>query len=968
MKRAKSRTLSTVLAFMSGLSLLFGSSAVVYAGDTYPYIGESAKGENQPYQHGYRVEDIMDWSPETDPYGELLRARVPLQERNETFAATQANPGLSDQAQYLTLTGDYGNAFFNSYPYTNEFSAHLFNFWQYVDYYASWHGMPSVGTPEELNDIEDERNATDGNAWSRRYFEFGLVNLPNSAYTNAAHKNGVLSLGCMFQPRAYQNFEVMLYQDENGRYPVADKMTELARYYGFDGYFFNMEGRSYDNSVRLKLREFLAQMREDGMYIQWYNAGSFSDQMLTDESGRAAANSVFIEYGHPVPGDAGVGNFDKFEVAFSGFEAGRDRFGNDFSSIYDGQGMNGSIASLGTDFVQTGLEQTVGYDAETGLRLFTREMDEYQWMAFERERLWWTGSQNTRTTVLDPGLTEDAETLEAADFTGVADYIAERSVINGQTFVTNFNTGHGLEYVKNGQVSSEAEWSNINLQDFLPTWQWWFETDGSRLSAEFDYGDELRKVYNDGKEGSFAFQPVGAYNGGSSLAVYGSLDAANFLHLYKTALDVTNDSRFSVTFRKTSKDSAGMKLGLIFESAPEQVVSFELENTLSAGGWTTSDADLSAYAGERIAVIGLIFEGNAPSYQMNLGQLKYTSGPATVPATPTGFTVEKAYETGEMILSWEIAPYEQVRQYNLYGVKDGKEIYLGGIYDETYYVKNLTEVLENDQVTFLLKAVSEDGTESEGASLTYDFGQAVYGISVDNATDGQLILSWEGGAADAAVTTAYEAEPRTWTGSGENGCAITVPTGADADGAAVTITLTASNGTSASVDSTLPDHYCAPYDGTIWSDGRLTQPSTSEWHILYYEKVTDGERSETSSFVRGGSDWNTFDKLSARVEGLYIRLEDYAGNISEEVYLTRNDSSETQDQSQGSGTAESASEENAVGANSAVSGEADSGKDSSSRQSDDARIPVPILYAVIIVLVILLAAISSVLLKKRAKK
>lgn len=40
------------------------------------------------------------------------------------------------------------------------------------------------------------------------------MNLPNPACTNAAHKNGVLSLGCMFQPRAYQNFEVMLYKDE----------------------------------------------------------------------------------------------------------------------------------------------------------------------------------------------------------------------------------------------------------------------------------------------------------------------------------------------------------------------------------------------------------------------------------------------------------------------------------------------------------------------------------------------------------------------------------------------------------------------------------------------------------------------------------------------------------------------------------------------------------------------------------
>ena len=300
-------------------------------------------------------------SPETDPYGELLRAQVPLQDRNAALAATQANPELLSDAQYLTLTGDYGNAFFNSYSYTNEFSTHIFNFWQYVDQYASWHGMPSVGTPEELNDIEDERNATDGNAWTRRYFEFGLVNLPNPAYTNAAHKNGVLSLGCMFQPRAYQNFEVMLYTDENGRYPVADKLTEMAEYYGFDGYFFNMEGRSYSADVKAKLKEFLAQMRADGMYVQWYNAGSFNTDMLKDGD-TDIANSVFIEYGHAVPGDSETQPYglNKFEVAFNGFEAGANRWNNDFSRLMSNGVMNGSIASLGTDFVQTGLEQKGG--------------------------------------------------------------------------------------------------------------------------------------------------------------------------------------------------------------------------------------------------------------------------------------------------------------------------------------------------------------------------------------------------------------------------------------------------------------------------------------------------------------------------------------------------------------------------------------------------------------------------------
>src|SRR6478736_6580829 len=76
----------------------------VYAGDTLPYTGESAKGVNQPYQHGYTAAQILNWTPESDIYGELLRAHVPLQPRNEAFAATQAYPELNPDTQLFTMS------------------------------------------------------------------------------------------------------------------------------------------------------------------------------------------------------------------------------------------------------------------------------------------------------------------------------------------------------------------------------------------------------------------------------------------------------------------------------------------------------------------------------------------------------------------------------------------------------------------------------------------------------------------------------------------------------------------------------------------------------------------------------------------------------------------------------------------------------------------------------------------------
>ena len=377
-KHWRSRVLSGLLA---GTITFSGFTAVPV--NVFAAWLQDTRTENTPYQHGYRPEDIMNWSPKTDAYASLQRARIPLQERNDAFAATQADPNLTSEAQYFTLAADYGQ--FDSQPYSNEFSQHVFNHWQYIDYYGSWHGLPT------------KESYMRGNGDHNYVYEWGTLNLPNPGYTNAAHKNGVLSLGCIFQPRANQDFEVMLYTDENGRYPVADKLTEMASYYGFDGYFFNMEGRNYDTIVESKLKEFFAQMREEGMYIQWYRAHGFSADMLTSatkdnyENATLYANSMFLEYGTPVPGDEGTTPYglDKYKVAFNGFEAGGSRWKNDFSRMLSNGVMNGSIATLGTEFVQVGMGSDLG--DETLI-----DQDNQQWKAFERANLWWTGNNRAQ--------------------------------------------------------------------------------------------------------------------------------------------------------------------------------------------------------------------------------------------------------------------------------------------------------------------------------------------------------------------------------------------------------------------------------------------------------------------------------------------------------------------------------------------------------------------------------------------
>jgi len=106
--------------------------------------------------------------------------------------------------------------------------------------------------------------------------EFCPVAIPMAAATNVAHRNGVMSLGEFFIDatwRGGQFVEEFIYQDEDGNYPYAQKMIEIMEYYGFDGYFINIEA-SFDAGYVDTLRDILRWMREQGAYFQLFQVQS----------------------------------------------------------------------------------------------------------------------------------------------------------------------------------------------------------------------------------------------------------------------------------------------------------------------------------------------------------------------------------------------------------------------------------------------------------------------------------------------------------------------------------------------------------------------------------------------------------------------------------------------------------------------------------------------------------------------
>ncbi|QKW09085.1 hypothetical protein HUT18_24585 [Streptomyces sp. NA04227] len=669
------------------------------------------RAPHQPYLHGYNAAGLLSWTPESDPYAKYFRSRVPLATRIAPFAATQANPALRTEARVMNMSYDYDNAFFSAYRSNDQYARRLLRFWQYSDLYSSWHGMPVWGSPTEEP-------------------EHGLINLPNPAYTDAAHRNGVLSLGGWFWPRSGE-FAAYLEQRTDGSFPVADKLLEIADYFGFDGYFVNQEA-AIPKADATRLMAFLTYLRTqapDHFHMQWYDSLTTSGQLdyqnefneanapWLEHDGQQVNHSIFINYAwnaervaNSVATAEKLG-MDVHERVHLGTE--NEKYG--FNPPYDTRLVFPEGGRARTSWALFGTHMAWANNPD-------RSDPDKQRNTFVRERHYWSGPNEdpTRTgrTEYEPwpddGKPRDADNHRKWD--GVAHYITERSVIGAFPFVTRFNTGHGRAFFLDGVRRSGAEWNNAGAQDILPTWQWWVRSGGSEPPLTVDYDHTV------------------AYDGGTSLLVSGTLGPENptTVRLFKTELPLGGGESARLVLRTgRARQESGLSLGLAFRDAPEEFVWLPAGRT-GSGDWTTVRLPLDAHAGRTIAAVAI--RAAAPSgstkrsaYRLNLGELAFLpAGTPTAPAAPTGFRVDAVHPatdrtSAELFLSWHLDRtgvwyYDVLRER-----ADGSPEPLGRVYDEVHYVKSLVREGEETSTVLRLVAVGRDGERSEGATARVDW-------------------------------------------------------------------------------------------------------------------------------------------------------------------------------------------------------------------------------------------------------
>jgi endo-beta-N-acetylglucosaminidase D len=661
---------------------------------------EIAAAAHQPYTHGYNSSGIRNWSADKDPYAKYLRSRVPLAPRIAPLAATQAKPALATGPQVLDLSEDYDNSFFTGFKYNDDFTRRVTSFWQYTDIYGSWHGQPVYGS-----------STTTPN--------HGLINLPNPAWTDAAHRNGVKSLGCWFWPRtgAFADYVV---QNTDGSFPVADKMIEIAGYYGFDGYFINQEATisSTDAAALMKMFQYIRK-KAPSLYLQYYDAVLPSGQ-LSYQNQINSKNIPWVKQG-TTPG---------VDSIFANYWIDQQSQTQTSATIATRLGLNPyAVAYSGTD------NEEYGFNPPFDVRLIFPEDQKaltswglfgtaFTWKLHPnkdtvaaqpaialRDRQFWSGPNQDPTktgrTTYTPWPYEDSDKGRAADdptkWDGVAHYIAERSVVGGFPFVTRFNTGHGTTFFLGGKKAGAKQWNNMGVQDILPTWQWWTRSQGSGapLTKDYDYST--------------------AYDGGSSLSVKGTLDSnsATTVRLFKTAATVGDGNIARITY-SPGASGAAIQLGLLFTDNTSTFTWLSVGNGSTNGAWTTSTIDLSPYKGKAIATVGLRFSSSSSvQYAANIGEIALLKGTSSsAPATPTGFKVDTKYPSGsgaEVLVSWTIDAnvwyYDITRT-----LSDGTVQSVGRTYDEVYYIKNLVRDNNEAATTLKIEAVGKDGSRSASAT------------------------------------------------------------------------------------------------------------------------------------------------------------------------------------------------------------------------------------------------------------
>lgn len=359
----------------------------------------------------------------------------------------------------------------------------------------------------------DDGNRTAANVYNFSFWQYvdisyyishNLLTIPPTVWTNACHKNGVVSLGTLnfnledsrgkfdradvvafFSPKPDNSDPTKIYLEEG-----ISLLKDVAKYFGFDGWLFNIEA-AYPDQVSGVLT-MLETLKSEGCLTAWYDSPMSAekgyDNRLTDKGWPflKSANYFQSNYWWDKEGGFPKKSYDviaahapetklaernnMFMAKYCSASGGTQPYTNpEFFEALDAiktpdAGESGDppqyYTGLGVYYPAWVLYDMRGDDG-TGHntdRLPDRETFHHNDQAF------WTG---TKDHIIMPKSLPEPVQFEQC----MRHYIRERSVITSLPFVTCFNDGEGDYYNLEGKTYSTGPWNNLSDQNVLPTYR-----------------------------------------------------------------------------------------------------------------------------------------------------------------------------------------------------------------------------------------------------------------------------------------------------------------------------------------------------------------------------------------------------------------------------------------------------------------------------------------------------------------
>lgn len=523
------------------------------------------------------------------------------------------------------------------------FDSEVFSMWSYVDIYGNW-TAPFIRMP--------------------------------GAFTDVCHKNGVKTSTLASVPWAAtitstdgghgSNMKAMI---DGG----STKLLKFLRYYGIDGIGYNSEFTIGSGLSAAGLKGLLSgafagkdAAKWPTFTNAWYslmtNSGSVggtdalssSNQDWFHYNGNPTSDAYFMNY------NWGASGLSTSQTTASNF-SGRSSF-----DVYAGMDFQGRNYADWTSLQNYNI--SVGIWGAHNMNMIFEGRGELGASDVQKQKAYQLISENVFTgSSYNPVNTPAVSNLLAhsslnKNFHGFSKFITARSTLitsdlSKEPFVTYFNLGNGLFFNIAGKKAFSKEWYNIGMQDYLPTWRWWWSTDFM--------GRDASKVPAAGLKAEFTWDD--AWFGGSSLAISGTT-TSEYLQLFKTEYPLLAGDVLTIRYKVVSGTASNIYWACSAKGTESTLVSTRIN---AAGGLVADDetwierkivvgstvANLRM-TGQTLAMLGLRFENTSSDFKLLIGEISLTRGTSQTPVAPsikTSKILKTSYVGSDFKVSFKMA-------------------------------------------------------------------------------------------------------------------------------------------------------------------------------------------------------------------------------------------------------------------------------------------------------------------------